>query len=237
MSGGAPERWAVEVRGLVKAFDHRPVLRGVDLRVRAGETLAVLGANGSGKTTLLRLIATLSSPTRGSVTWFGEPSAPLPEIRRRIGLVPHESLLYDALTVEENLKFFGGLYDLAPERVESALDEYGLRPLALRRVRVLSRGQRQQVNLARALLHDPELLILDEPYTGLDVGAADRLTATLRASAARGCTVILTTHDPDGAGALGADVTVMLDGRLTEIMPAAGLDAAILAAWFREGRR
>lgn len=189
MSGGVPERWAVDVRGLVKAFDHRPVLRGVDLRVRAGETLAILGANGSGKTTLLRLIATLSSPTRGSVAWFGESSAPMPEIRRRIGLVPHESLLYDALTVEENLKFFGGLYDLAPQRVESALDEYALRPLALRRVRVLSRGQRQQVNLVRALLHEPDLLILDEPYTGLDVGAADRLTATLRASAARGCTV------------------------------------------------
>ncbi|MDQ7840025.1 MAG: heme ABC exporter ATP-binding protein CcmA [bacterium] len=237
MIGGVPQRWAVDVRGLVKAFDHRPVLRGVDLRVHSGETLAILGANGSGKTTLLRLIATLSLPTRGSVAWFGEPSGPLPEIRRRIGLVPHESLLYDALTVEENLKFFGGLYDLAPEVVESALDEYALRPLARRRVRVLSRGQRQQVNLARALLHEPDLLILDEPYTGLDVGAADRLTATLRAGAARGCTVILTTHDPTGAGALGADVAVMLDGRLTEIMPAAGLNAELLAAWFREGRR
>ncbi len=237
MSVGAVDQWAVEARGLVKSFDHRPVLRGVDLRVRTGETLAILGANGSGKTTLLRLIATLSSPTRGGVVWFGEPSAPLPEIRRRIGLVPHESLLYDALTVEENLRFFGGLYGLAPSRVESALDEHALRPLALRRVRVLSRGQRQQVNLARALLHEPDLLILDEPYTGLDVGASGRLTSTLRACASRGCTVILTTHDPSGAGALAADVTVMLDGRLTEIMPAAGLDAALLADWFREGRR
>jgi len=236
VSGGVPQPWAVDVRGLVKAFDHRPVLRGVDLRVGSGETLAILGANGSGKTTLLRIIATLSSPTRGSVAWFGEPSASLVEIRRRIGLVPHESLLYDTLTVAENLRFFGGLYDLPPERVECALDEYALRPLALRRVRVLSRGQRQQVNLARALLHEPDLLILDEPYTGLDVGAAERLTATLRASAARGCTVILTTHDPEGAGALDADVAVMLSGRLTEIMPASGLDAALLAAWFREGR-
>lgn len=233
---GGLESWAVDARGLVKAFDHRRVLRGLDLRVRAGSALAILGANGSGKTTLLRLIATLSPPTRGSVAWFGDPSASLPEIRRRIGLVPHESLLYDALTVEENLRFFGGLYDLAPGRVESALDEYTLRPLALRRARVLSRGQRQQANLARALLHEPDLLILDEPYTGLDVGAADRLTGALRASAARGCTVILTTHDPTEAVALSADVAVMLDGRLTEIMPAAGLDAPLLAAWFREGR-
>lgn len=237
MNGGASNGWAVEARGLVKAFNHRPVLRGVDLRVRAGEALAILGANGSGKTTLLRLIATLSLPTRGSVAWFGDPSAPLVGIRRRIGLVPHESLLYDALTVKENLLFFGGLYGLAPERVESVLDEHALRPIADRRVRVLSRGQRQQANLARALLHEPDLLILDEPYTGLDVGASDRLTATLRASVERGCAVILTTHDPSGAGVLAADVAVMLDGRLTEAMPAGVLDAALLADWFREGRR
>lgn len=237
MSGQAPLPWVVEARGVGKAFDHRPVLRGVDLRVRAGETLAILGANGSGKTTLLRLIATLSAPTRGSVAWFDHPALSLPEVRRRIGLVPHESLLYDNLTVEENLRFFAGLYGLPSGRVRTALTESALQPLAGRRVRVLSRGQRQQVNLARALLHGPDLLILDEPYTGLDVGAADRLTAMLRTAAGRGCTVILTTHDLAEVEALAAEVTVLLDGRLTEVMPAALLDEARLAAWFREGRR
>lgn len=228
--------WAVEAAALVKAYDHRPVLRGASLRVRTGETVAVLGANGSGKTTLLRLAATLTRPTRGTVSLFGGVAAPLPEVRRRIGLVPHESLLYDSLTVEENLRFFAGLYDLEGERVAAALRQAALVPLAGRRVRVLSRGQRQQVNLARALLHAPDLLILDEPYTGLDLGAAGRLTGTLRAEAARGLTILLTTHDLAEARALSAGVTVLLEGRLTDVVPAGEVDEARLAAWFREGR-
>ncbi len=237
MSGGNLPGWVVEAHRLVKVFDYRPVLRGIDLRVRPGETLAILGANGSGKTTLLRLISTLLAPTRGSLTWFGDPSAPPQATRRRIGLVPHESLLYDSLTVRENLVFYGGLYAVAPSRVESVLDEHALAPLAARRVRVLSRGQRQQVNLARALLHAPDLLILDEPYTGLDVGAAGRLTSTLRACAARGCAVILTTHDPAGAEALDASVAILLDGRLTGVGAAMGLNRSMLCDWLREGRR
>jgi heme exporter protein A len=227
---------AVDVRGVVKSYDHRPILRGVDLAVEAGQTLAVLGPNGSGKTTLLRLIATLSSPTRGEIALFGRPAGPAPEVRRRIGLVAHESLLYDNLSVAENLRFFAGLYGLAAGRVEAMLAQAALQPIAGRRARVLSRGQRQQVNLARALLHDPDILILDEPYTGLDVTAADRLTATLRAEAGRGRTVIFTTHDLAEAGALDASLTVLLDGRLTEVMRPGSLDDARLAAWFHRGR-
>ncbi|MDR7483940.1 MAG: heme ABC exporter ATP-binding protein CcmA [Armatimonadota bacterium] len=229
--------WAVEVDGVVKAYDHRPVLRGASLCVRTGQTVAVLGANGSGKTTLLRLVATLSPPTRGTVRLFGRPAAPVPEVRRRIGVVPHESLLYDSLTVEENLRFFAGLYGLPRRQVDDLLDRTALRPLASRRARVLSRGQRQQVNLARALLHDPELLILDEPYTGLDLGAADRLTAMLRDAVGQGRTVLLSTHDLAEAQDLTASIAVLLDGRLTEVMPADSLDEGRLAAWFREGRR
>ncbi|MDR7418704.1 MAG: heme ABC exporter ATP-binding protein CcmA [Armatimonadota bacterium] len=232
-TGGAR---AVDVRGVVKSYDHRPILRGVDLVVEAGQTLAVLGPNGSGKTTLLRLIATLASPTRGEITLFGQPAGPVPELRRRIGLVAHESLLYDNLTVAENLRFFAGLYGLAAGRVDAMLTQTALRPIAGRRARVLSRGQRQQVNLARALLHDPDILILDEPYTGLDVTAAERLTATLRTDAGRGRTVIFTTHDLAEAEALGASMTVLLGGRLTEVMRPGSLDDARLAAWFHQGR-
>jgi heme ABC exporter ATP-binding subunit CcmA len=232
--GAAP--WAIEVGGVVKSFDHRPVLRGVDLRIAAGQTVAVLGANGSGKTTLLRVIATLSPPTRGTVELFGRPAGAVPEIRRRIGLVAHESLLYDNLTVEENLRFFAGLYNLEAGRVAAMIAQGALEPLARRRARVLSRGQRQQVNLARALIHSPDIVILDEPYTGLDVTASERLTAMLREEVRRGRTLVFTTHDLTEAHGLNAGTTVLLGGRLTEILPPGALDEDRLAVWFREGR-
>jgi heme exporter protein A len=229
--------WAVEVQGVVKAFDHRPVLRGVDLRVGTGETVAILGANGSGKTTLLRLIATLSAPTRGTVSLFDRTSSPAPDLRRRIGLVSHESLLYDSLTVEENLRFFAGLYGLPRDRVGSIVAEMALHRLVGRRARVLSRGQRQQVNLARALLHDPDLVILDEPFTGLDLDAAARVTATLRDRTARERTILFTTHDLAEARALASGAVVLMDGRLSPITPPDQLAEAQLAEMFGNARR
>jgi len=232
-SGSAP--WAVELAGVTKSFDYRPVLRGIDLRVRAGDTLAVLGANGSGKSTLLRLVATLLRPTRGTVALFGHITQSVPGVRRRIGLVPHQSLLYETLTVEENLRFFAGLYGVAPPHVEAALQDGGLSSLRRRRARILSRGQRQQVDLARALLHDPELLLLDEPFTGLDLDAAARLAAAIRRlSGAR--TVIFTTHDLAEARALSTGAAVLRAGRLQPTIAPAALDEAQLAAWFREHR-
>ncbi len=229
--------WAVELVGVVKAFDHRPVLRGVDLRVRGGDTVAILGANGSGKTTLLRLVATLSTPTRGTVSVLGRTAAPLADLRRRIGFVSHESLLYDSLTVEENLRFFAGLYGLPRDRVASIMAEMALQPIAPRRARVLSRGQRQQANLARALLHDPDLLILDEPSTGLDLDATARLTALLRDRATRERTIIMSTHDVAEARVLATGAVVLLDGRLGPVTPTRDLDEAQLAAWFGDVRR
>jgi heme exporter protein A len=235
VNGSTTRGWASEVSGVVKSYDHRPVLRGVDLRVPEGHTLAVLGPNGSGKTTLLRLIATLSAPTRGTVSLFGRPASLAPEIRRRIGLVAHESLLYDNLSVEENLVFFGSLYGLTGRHVAAAIAQAALGTLAGRRARVLSRGQRQQVNLARALLHNPDILILDEPYTGLDVTAADRLTERLREEAGRGRTIVFTTHDLTEARDLDASTTVLLGGRVSEIMPPGAIDDARLAGWFHQG--
>lgn len=232
----AAASWAVEVSGLTKAYDHRPVLRGVDLRVAVGQTLAILGANGSGKTTLLRVIATLSSPTRGTVRVFGQPADASAALRRRLGFVAHDSLLYDNLTVGENLAFFAGLYALDGSRVAAILRQAALEPLAHRRTRILSRGQRQQVNLARALLHNPEILLLDEPYTGLDVTAAGRLTTMLRDETRQGRTVIFTTHDLAEADALGADLAVLLSGRLTEVLPPGALDADRLSRWLHEGQ-
>ncbi len=229
--------WMVELAGVVKTFDHRPVLRGVDLHVGAGDTVAILGANGSGKTTLLRLVATLSTPTRGTVSVLGRAAAPLVELRRRIGFVSHESLLYDSLTVEENLRFFAGLYGLPRDRVASIMAEMGLEPLTSRRARVLSRGQRQQVNMARALLHDPDLLILDEPFTGLDLDAAARLTAVLRDRKTGERTIMMSTHDLAEARVLATGAVVLLDGRLGPISPPGDLDETQLATWFGDARR
>ncbi len=233
MSDLRPGGVAVALSGVTKAYDHRRVLRGVDLRVPLGETVAVLGANGSGKSTLLRLVATLASPTRGEVVWFGQPAAPQAAVRRRIGFVPHESLVYDGLTVLENLRFFAGLYGVPASRVDADLAGDGLEPLRGRRVRILSRGQRQQVDLARALLHDPELLILDEPFTGLDLDAAARLAAMIRRGAG-GRTVLFATHDLAEAQALAGGAAVLRDGRLSEVVSPGELDAARLARWFAE---
>lgn len=230
-------RSALDLVGVATSFDHRPVLRGVDLRLEIGETVAVLGANGSGKSTLLRLAATLIAPTRGTVVWFGQAAAPPSAVRRRIGLVPHESLLYDNLTVEENLRFFAGLYGVPASRVEALVTATGLGPLRGLRARILSRGQRQQVDLARALLHDPELLILDEPFTGLDLDAAQRLATMIREGASGGRAVLFATHDLAEARELAGGATVLREGRLGAVVPPAALDEAQLAQWFRQGGR
>ena len=235
MTGAGSAPWAIELAGVTKAFEYRAVLRGLDLRVRTGEILAVLGANGSGKSTLLRLLATLIRPTRGTVSLFGQDPWAAPDLRRYIGLVPHESLLYDSLTVEENLRFFAGLYGVGSGRVVAVLEAAGLRPLGGRRVRLLSRGQRQQVDLARALLHDPHLLLLDEPFTGLDLVAAARLvTAILRSAGAR--TVVFATHDPAEARLLATGAAVLRAGRLEPTAPPEALNEAQLAAGFRAHR-
>jgi heme ABC exporter ATP-binding subunit CcmA len=221
--------WAVELRDVSMVFDYRPVLRGVDLRVRPGEVLAILGANGSGKSTLLRLMAALARPTRGTVALFGRDPHASPELRGRIGYVPHTSLLYDSLTVEENLRFFAALYAVAPAHVWVVLDASGLRPLARRRVRILSRGQRQQADLARALLHDPSLLLLDEPFTGLDLDAAARLSAAIR-DAAGVRTVVFATHDLAEARRFATGAAVLVAGRLSTPRPPRTLDEAELLA-------
>lgn len=191
------------------------MLRGVSLRLRPGESLAIMGANGAGKTTLLRLAAMLMTPTGGRATWFGGATPPGPAIRRRIGFVAHESLLYDSLTLRENLVFFAGLYGIAGGRVPQILEQMGLESLGARRVRMLSRGQRQRANLARALVHDPDLLILDEPFTGLDRDARARLALQLRADA-RGRALLWSTHNAEDLQAVADAAVILRDGRLIE---------------------
>ena len=178
----------IEVRKLVKRFGMKVVLRGLDFEVQAGEFVALLGPNGAGKTTFLRILASLSRPSLGDVNIAGYH---LPQqaaaVRARLGVVSHLPLLYGDLTAEENLRFFGRIYNVSDleNRTSDVLELIGL---GLRRrdlVRTFSRGMAQRLAIGRALLHDPQVMLFDEPYTGLDQDASAMLDNLLRSVAAR----------------------------------------------------
>jgi heme exporter protein A len=166
------------VNSLTKQFGPFLALRGIDLDIRPGEFVTIVGPNGAGKTTLLRILATLSRPTHGHVSIAGHP---LPkgadDARRQIGLLSHQPLLYGDLTAEENLRFFGQMYDVPQleARILELLDRVELLDRRQDRARTFSRGMQQRLAIARALLHDPAVVLLDEPFTGLDPRSSDRL--------------------------------------------------------------
>jgi heme ABC exporter ATP-binding subunit CcmA len=204
----------LDLSDVTYAYHHRAVLRGVTLALRRGERVAILGANGAGKTTLLRVAAGLARPRSGSAVWFGTHRRHA-AVRHRIGFVGHDSLLYDGLTLGENLRFFAALYGAPPARIAAVAGATGLDGLLSRRIHALSRGQRQRANLARALLHEPELLILDEPQVGLDAVARTQLAALLERDRARRA-VVFATHEAAEVGALADRALVIADGRVRE---------------------
>ncbi len=202
---------------LVKAFGLRPVLRGLTFTVRRGTVVSLLGLNGSGKTTLLRILAALSRPTSGTVTIGGwtlpkEAAA----IRAQLGVVSHLPLLYDDLTAEENLRFFARLYDLDKpnQRVAEVLDQVGLGKRGKDLLRTFSRGMQQRLAIARATLHDPAILLLDEPYTGLDVGGANMLDDFIRLWKSTGRTIIMSSHDMEHAAQFSDYVLLIHQGKI-----------------------
>jgi heme ABC exporter ATP-binding subunit CcmA len=183
--------------GLRRAFGARVVLRGLDLALQPGETLAVVGPNGAGKTTLLRLLAGLIKPSAGRIELDGVTLSPAePASRAKVGLLSHRSLLYDDLTVRENLEFAARLQGMGDPRgaAGAALEEVGLAHRAEDSPRTLSRGLLQRAALARALIHRPRLLLLDEPFTGLDALASERLQHLLRERRPQGLGTIVVTH-------------------------------------------
>jgi heme exporter protein A len=203
-------------RGLSRAFGAQRVLRDISLELAAGETLAVVGPNGAGKTTLLRLLAGLMRPSSGEVLVLGRRLAPAdPEARRPIGIVSHQSLLYDDLTIEENLLLAARLYGLVDPRgaARRALESVGLAARAGETPRRLSRGMVQRAAIARAFLHDPAVLLLDEPFTGLDAPAAEQLRGLLRERAAVGRAMIVVTHHLAETWELASRVAVLAGGR------------------------
>ena len=208
---------AVVVENAEKWFGLNPALANVSLRVHPGEFVALLGRNGAGKSTLLRVVARLVKPNRGRVRIWGVDVARDPERgRERIGLVAHQTYLYPGLTARENLRLHARLHGLegAGERVAAALTEAGLNLSADRPVRGFSRGMQQRLAIARATLHGPELVLLDEPFTGLDLEAAELLSERLRQWAAAGRTIVMATHNLE-QGLEGVTRWVLLDrGRI-----------------------
>jgi heme ABC exporter ATP-binding subunit CcmA len=221
---------AVRADGLRRSFGGVPVLAGVDLALDAGQALVLLGPNGAGKTTLLRVLALLLRPGGGRLTVFGEDAlAAPPALRRRIGYVGHESLCYPDLTASENLAFYARLFDVpdAPARIAELLAWAGLEAAARRPVRVYSRGMGQRLALARALLHRPDLLLLDEPFAGLDPDGVAALQERLAFLRTAGHAIILTTHDLERAAPIANRLAILHRGRIA--WQSDGGDAVVVA--------
>ena len=207
--------WVVEAHNLYKTFAWTPVLNDISCRIAPAEVVGIFGPNGAGKTTLLRLLATLLTPTAGRLTLFGSAASEL-TVRRKIGFLGHESYLYPDLTPEENLTFYGKAYQVPnlKDRIAQQLEYVGLQNWRTMPVRYFSRGMEQRLSLARALLHAPDLFLLDEPDTGLDPRGLSTLYATLARAKDRKKTVILTSHDFERNRELYTRALILHRGRI-----------------------
>ncbi|GAP07616.1 heme ABC exporter, ATP-binding protein CcmA [Anaerolinea thermolimosa] len=226
----------IEVSRLLKRFGPKVVLRGLDFHVRQGEFVALLGPNGAGKTTFLRILASLSAPSAGRVSVAG---CDLPRqataVRQKLGVVSHLPLLYGDLTAEENLRFYGRMYgvDALEKRVGEVLTLVGLTSRRRDLVRTFSRGMQQRLAIGRAILHDPEVLLLDEPHTGLDQDACEMLDEVLMQVAARGRTVVMTSHDLARVEEMASRFDVLSRGRICSSVRRDALPPDGLLAFYR----
>lgn len=210
--------WALEIEGLCKAYD-RPAVDQLTLNIRRGELYALLGPNGAGKTTTLKMVTGLLQPDAGEITVSGIDARRRPiDAKRVMAWLPDEPLIYDKLTPREYLEFVAGLWGIpataAEGRGEGLLAILGLSAQSNDRCQGLSKGMRQKVALAGALIHEPDLIILDEPLTGLDAGSARQVKAVLREHVARGVTIVMTTHILDVAERMADRIGVIAKGRL-----------------------
>ena len=209
---------AVAVSGVWKYFGDFPALRDISLEVPAGSCLALLGRNGAGKTTLLRILAGFSKPAKGTVTLQGHEPRAIPA-RRQIGYIGHGISVWDELSATENLRLFASLYDVDTARIPRWLERVGLGRVQDGLVREFSRGMRQRLAIARAFLHDPNLLLLDEPFTSLDDRAIALLQSVLREARERGAAVVMSTHQLREALELASDVALLQKGKLAYAGP------------------
>jgi heme exporter protein A len=227
----------IEVSGLVKRFGMKPVLRGLDFHVEPGEFVALLGPNGAGKTTFLRILASLSRPSQGEVRVAGYR---LPHhaaaVRARLGVVSHLPLLYGDLTADENLRFYARMYGLrnAEPRIAEVLELVGLHHRRRDLVRTYSRGMQQRLAIGRAVLHDPDVMLFDEPYTGLDQDAAGMLDDVLRTVGRQGRTIVMTSHDLARAEDLATRFDVISRGVIAASAVRQQLRQKDLLSFYRE---
>lgn len=210
-------KYAIEAKGLSKTFGSLFALKSVDLSINEGECVALFGPNGAGKTTLIKVLTTLSRPANGKVLIAGEDiKKNAVAVRRRIGVVSHQTFLYDNLTAYENLKFYGKMYDVPhlEQRIVEVITKVGLESRLRDRVGIFSRGMQQRLSIARAILHDPPIMLLDEPETGLDEQARSTLSELLKTLVAGNRTVLLTTHNLEWGFGLADRLAILVKGKI-----------------------
>jgi heme exporter protein A len=233
---GASAAPLVEVRGLVREFGSTRAVAGVTFTLAPGECLALFGPNGAGKTTLLRVLAGLLKPTSGSarVSGIQLPGGPL--ARSRIGLISHHTMLYEALSPRENVSFSAQLYGIRDSRgrVEDSLRRMSMLDRADTPIRSLSRGMQQRVSIARAMVHSPQVVLADEPYSGLDESGARALTALLQELRSAGTAIIVVTHNLAEGLSLATHAAVMQGGKFLRYDSVDRIDARSYTATYRE---
>ncbi len=227
----------ITVKKLVKRFGLKTVLRGVDFEVQPGEFVALLGPNGAGKTTFLRILASLSRPSLGEVRIAGyKLPREAAQVRARLGVVSHLALLYGDLTAEENLRFYARMYNIPDHalRITEVLEMVGLEARRHDLVRTYSRGMQQRLTIGRAVLHDPDVMLFDEPYTGLDQDASSMLDEVLKTVAAQGRTVVMTSHDLARAEDLATRFDILSRGVIAASATRRQLKKSNLLTFYRE---
>jgi heme exporter protein A len=209
----------IDIKTLTKQADNKLILRGIDLSIKKGETVAILGPNGAGKSTLLKVLATLIKPTSGLVKINGlDLKKDHIEIKKTLGYLPHSSLLYDHYSPLENLVFFGNIYGVknVEEKAIQLVKEVGLSFFLNEPVKNFSRGMIQRIAIARAIVHDPEVLLLDEPHTGLDQGAITILNNVILSMKDKGATTLMVTHDFKQAAEICDRIIIVKNGKIVD---------------------
>jgi heme exporter protein A len=228
------DRPLLEVAGLGRVFGARRAVADVSFSLHTGECLALFGPNGAGKTTLLRVLAGLLKPSAGSARLAGIPLPGGAPARSRVGLISHQTMLYEALSARENVTFAAGLHGIRNRGpVDAALERMSMLDRADAPIRSLSRGMQQRVSIARALVHSPQIVLADEPYNGLDDGGARSLTSLLRELRAAGTAMIVVTHNLAEGLALATHAAVMTAGTLVRFDEKPSIDARLYADIYR----
>ena len=240
VTDSASQALAIDIQGLTKSFSNQQALRGIDLEVRHGESVVIFGPNGAGKTTLIKVLATIMNPASGRILINGlSLKNDAEEVRRQIGVVTHQTFLYNNLTAYENLEFYSRMYDVPgrKERIHEVATIVGMTSRLHDRVGTLSRGMQQRLSIARALLHKPTIMLLDEPETGLDQQSISTLWQALQSGVEEKRTLVLTTHNLERGLELGERLLILDKGKLVYEGSKQDLDLAGLKEAYQQSTR